>query len=138
MKLLTKDTDYAVRALLALAKDTKGYQSAREIADSNHMPYQFLRTIMQRLIKEGFIVSKQGVNGGLQLVKKPNAIRVSDVMRVFQGDIQLSECMFRGQLCENRKTCVLRHEILRIEKIVNDEFKGITIGSLLKKMGAAK
>ena len=32
-----------------------------------------------------------------------------------QGGVQVSECMFRKQICANRSRCVLRHEIMRIE-----------------------
>jgi DNA-binding IscR family transcriptional regulator len=44
--------------------------------------------------------------------------------------------MFRKQLCSNRANCVLRHEILRIEQMVNREFEGITIGKLLGDLKA--
>ena len=133
MKLLTKNTDYAIRALLVLAKERDSYLSARDISKIQGIPYQFLRRILQKLIKNGLVKSREGGGGGFKINKNPNAIGVIDIIRIFQGNIQFAECMFRKQLCGNRATCVLRKEIKRIEKLVQREFKGIAISKLLKR-----
>ncbi|MGD9402409.1 MAG: Rrf2 family transcriptional regulator [bacterium] len=135
MKLLTKDTDYAVRAIVHLARNPDGYQSSREIAKAEGIPLQFLRAILQRLTKEGLIVSREGVRGGVKLKARPRDVRVSDIIRIFQGDIELSECMFRKKLCSNRSTCVLRARIKSIEEMVNREFEKVTIAKLIDDLG---
>lgn len=136
MKLLTKDTDYAVRAIVYLARNSEGYRSSREIADSEGIPLQFLRRILQTLTKAGLVTSREGVTGGVKLNAKPRDIRVSDVIKIFQGDIELSDCMFRKRLCSQRSTCVLRSRIQSIEKIVNREFEKVTIATLLSDLEA--
>ena len=135
MKLLTKDTDYAVRAIVNLARTTEGYRSTREIALEEGIPLQFLRRILQKLTKAGLVVSREGVRGGAKLNARPRDIRVSDIIRIFQGDIELSECMFRKRLCAQRATCVLRARIKTIEQIVNREFEKVTIATLVKDIG---
>lgn len=134
MKLLTKNTDYAIRALVELAAYKEGYLSSRSIAKKQNIPYQFLRGLMRELIKRNLIESKEGVSGGLKLKKKPAKIRLADVIRIFQGEIELSDCLFQKRICSNRKTCVLRKEIKRIENIVGNEFEKLTISTLVKKM----
>ncbi|UZJ40946.1 Rrf2 family transcriptional regulator [Prosthecochloris sp. SCSIO W1101] len=131
MRVLTKNTDYAVRALLVLGAHEGEYVSARKISQEQGIPYQFLRRILQDLCRHGLVQTKEGVHGGVMLDREPEHIRIKDVIEIFQGKIELSECMFRKQLCSNRANCVLRHEILRIELMVNREFEGITIGKLL-------
>jgi len=49
LKLLTKDTDYAVRAIVNLARNPEGYRSSRMIAVDEGIPLQFLRRILQKL-----------------------------------------------------------------------------------------
>jgi Rrf2 family cysteine metabolism transcriptional repressor len=132
MKLLTKHTDYAVRALLVLAQNKETFVSAREIANEQNIPYQFLRRILQELIKHKLVISKEGSEGGFKINQDPASIKVEEIIRIFQGNIQLSECMFRKKLCDNRSVCVLRKQIQRIEEIVSREFTKITIESLLK------
>lgn len=131
MKLITMHTDYAARALLALARNGDQYLSARRIAERENIPYQFLRRIMGDLINSELIESREGAGGGFRLTADPDAIRIVDLIKIFQGDLSLLECLVRGNPCSNRNTCVLRYEIKRIEKIVRDEFEAITIGSLL-------
>ncbi|MCK5306862.1 MAG: Rrf2 family transcriptional regulator [Candidatus Omnitrophica bacterium] len=134
MKLFTKHTDYAIRALLELAGSKDEFLSARQIAKQQRIPYQFLRQILQGLIKNKLVISKEGSGGGFRIDKDPDLMSIVDIIVIFQGNIQLSDCMFRKKLCANRSNCVLRKQINRIEKLVNEEFKSVTIGSLLKDL----
>ena len=137
MQLLTKHTDYAIRALLTLAQHGDNYLSARRIADEQQIPYQFLRGLLQELVRAGLISSREGAHGGVKLIKDPKTISVREVIALFQGSIELSECMFRKQMCANRSNCVLRHQILKIERMVSAEFDKVTIGSLLHDLKEA-
>ncbi len=135
MKLITKNTDYAVRAVLFLAGRQKEFISSREIARRNEIPLPFLRRILQVLIREGVIDSREGVDGGVRLRRKPEDITLGGLISLFQGEIQLSECMFRKKVCRNRSTCVLRRRIKEMEKKLATEFQKITIKILLKDSG---
>ncbi len=137
MKVLTKNTDYAIRALLALAARKGSYVSAKSIATDQDMPYQFLRGLLQEMIRHGLVVSKEGVRGGFMMEKDPDTISVTQLIEIFQGKVQVSECMFRKQICGNRARCVLRHEIMRIEQVVQSEFEKVTIGKLMRDLEAA-
>ena len=135
MKLLTKETDYATRALLSLAKEYISLKNAKVIAEEENIPYRFLRRILQKLKKEKYIEAKKGLNGGIRLIRDPAEINVKDLIELFQGEIELSSCMFRKKLCGNRKTCVLRKRIKSIEEDVVKGFENITIHDLLKESG---
>ena len=135
MKLLTKNTDYAIRALIELAQKDSEYISSREISKKQDIPYEYLRKILQALISNKYAVSKEGGKGGVKINSKPEKIKVIDIINLFQGEVQFSECVFRKQICQNKPSCVLRKNIKRIEDIVKKEFEGITIGSLLQEQG---
>ena len=138
MKVLNKETDYAVRALISLGMKSDGWVSAKAISDEQAIPYQFLRRILQELIRNGLVESKEGAGGGVRLGKNPAEIGVAAVIEIFQGKVQVSDCMFRKQLCSNRANCVLRHQIMRIERMVNDEFSKVTIGKLIDDLKAVE
>ena len=131
MKLITKETDYALRALLNLARDG-GYMSSRTIAGKEGIPLHFLRRILQSLIKAGVIESKEGASGGVRLKARPADIRLTDIITIFQGRIQFSECIFRKKICTNHATCVIRRRLERIERTVADELGSTTIADLLQ------
>ena len=137
MKVLTKKTDYAIRALLMLGSKRDVYVSAKSISADQDIPYQFLRGLLQELIRHDLVVSKEGAQGGFMMKKEPDEIPIAQLIEVFQGKVQVSECMFRKQICANRARCVLRQEIMRIEEVVNREFDKVTIGKLIRDLDAA-
>ena len=132
MKVLTKNTDYAVRALLELASHDQELVSAKEISEHQKIPYEYLRKILSRLIKEGIVESREGGSGGFRLKAAPSKIRITDLIKIFQGNVQLSECLFRQNICPNRSHCILRKNILKVEKKIIKEFNAITIKKLQK------
>ncbi len=134
MKLLTKETDYAIRAIMSLAGRGDGFVPSRDVSRQEGIPLQFLRRILQTLIKAGFVESREGANGGVTLKADPGSIKIADVIRLSQGNIQLTECMFRKKICSNRKTCVLRKRIKKIENMVTREFEDMTIEDLLRDL----
>lgn len=132
MKLLTKNTDYAVRALMELGQRPDEFLSARHLAEAQDIPYHFLRKLLRVLIGQGVVDSREGGSGGVRLKAAPDQIKVVDVIRMFQGDIQLSACMFRRKICQNRNHCVLRENILKIEETVHRHFASLTIAKLIR------
>ena len=134
MKLLTKQTDYAIRAVLHLARHRNAFVASRTIAKAEDIPLQFLRRTLRALTGAGLVESREGVAGGVRLKAAPGKIKIADLIRLFQGDIQLAECMFRKRICSNRSTCVLRRRIRKIESIVTREFEGMTIRDLLRDL----
>ena len=131
MKLITKETDYALRALLNLAREG-GYLSSREIAGREKIPLHFLRRILQSLIKAGVIESREGAAGGVRLKVRPEKICLTDIIKIFLGRIQFSECVFKKKICTNHATCVIRKRIESIESKVADELGNTTIADLLQ------
>jgi Rrf2 family protein len=135
MKLLTKETDYAIRAAMNLARRGDGFASSRSISTQEKIPLHFLRRILQTLIKGGLVESKEGVAGGFRLRAAADDISIARLIRLFQGNIELSQCMFRRRICSNRKTCVLKKRIAAIESMVEREFEDMTVGDLLRDLG---
>ncbi len=132
MKLITKNTDYATRALLFLARRREEFVSSREIAEREGIPLNFLRRIIQELARERLVETREGARGGARLAVDPGQIGLTRLIRIFQGEVSLVECLFRKQLCPNRSRCVLRARLKKIEALVLDELAGVTVGGLLK------
>lgn len=131
MQLLNKNTDYAVRALIVVAMSDNQWVSSREISAEQEIPLQYVRRILQDLVRGEYLESKEGAQGGVRLNKEPSEISLVDVIKLCQGNVQLSECMFRKKLCPKRAVCVLRRRIGMIEQKVVDEFKDITLKTLI-------
>ncbi len=131
MKLITRNTDYAMRALCYIAKQRKGAVSAGEMVAALKIPRPFLRKILQTLSGEGLLKSTKGWGGGFSLSCPKGKILLTDLIRIFQNTIQLNECVFKKKICPNRGTCVLKKEIDSIERDVFARLRRISIASLV-------
>ena len=132
MKLITRDTDYAVRALCHIACQNERIVSVSELVRKLKIPRPFLRKILQALNKFGILKSYKGSGGGFLLAKPAGKIYLTDLMSIFQGVLEINECIFKKRICPNRGICVLRGKINLIQKRVLSELNSINIASLLK------
>ena len=130
MKLITRDTDYAVRALSYIAQDELRMISAGDLFKKLKIPRPFLRKILQILQKKGILTSCKGKGGGFLLAVPADKIYLVDLIEIFQGPFQLNECLFKKRVCPSRKTCALRKKIRAIEENVVSQIQVITIASL--------
>jgi len=133
MKLITKDTDYAIRILCFLAEKKGQLFSASDLSKRFKMPNAFLRLVLQILNKEHILISYKGKGGGFKLAMPAHRILIIDLIKIFQGPIKLNNCFIKKDLCTDIKNCILRKKIEEIEDYVYNKFKSITIESLLNE-----
>lgn len=131
MKLITRDTDYAIRAITYIAKHKGNRVSVKELVKNLKVPRPFLRKILQILDKKGLLRSYKGKGGGFLLESRPQEIFLLDLIKVFQGRFSLNECFLKKRVCPNTKDCRLRKKIIRIQAYVLKELRKINIAYLL-------
>lgn len=131
MKLITRDTDYAVKSLVFIAKSKKDIVPVSTLVRKLKMPRPFLRRILQELNKNGIVKSYKGLGGGFQLALSPEEIFLTDIIKVFQGPARLNECIFRKKICSDMSSCILRMKIDDIERQVISALNSINISSLM-------
>jgi Rrf2 family protein len=138
MKLITRDTDYAIRALSCIA-GTKGKTvTTSQLEKTLKVPRPFLRKILQILNKKGLLESTKGKSGGFSLAVNPEDISIVDLIKIFQGPFQLSDHILQGEACSYIKVCYLKKNLDNIEKYAMDKLKLITIASLIKQFTMKK
>lgn len=132
MKLITRDTDYAIRGVCFIAKQRNKIVSVSELVKELKIPKPFLRKLLQVLNKKGILRSCRGQGGGFLLAKPAGEIFLSDLIKIFQGPLSINECLFKKMRCPNIKACALKKKIDGIQMYVMEELKSITIASLLR------
>jgi len=83
-------TDYAIRALLALADaqaQDAGPVSAEALAGAQGLPKKFLEAILLDLKRGGLVSSRRGSAGGYQLATGADEIRLGAVVRIVDGPL---------------------------------------------------
>ena len=131
MKLITRDTDYSIRALIYIARNKDRIVSVTELVKELDTPRPFLRKILQLLSTSGVLKSYKGKNGGFELARKPEKICLLDLMEIFQGKFKLSECLFKKKICPNQISCKLRAQLDSLGELVENKIKEITLTTLL-------
>lgn len=131
MKLLTRNTDYAVRALCRLALERDTLFSATDLVKELKIPKPFMRKLLQELHKNGLLESQRGRDGGFRLALAPDEIFIYKIAEIFQGEFALNEHVFRGGPCPEQKRCNLKAKLDEIERKALAEFKSITIASIM-------
>ena len=131
MKLINRDTDYAVKALMHIAQNSKRF-SVSELALKLNIPRPFLRKILQALNKKGILESYKGKSGGFCLAISPDQIFLTDLIRIFQGPVKIKDCIFNQNICPDIKTCPLKKKLDEIEKHLISELQSITLKTLIK------
>lgn len=130
MKLIKRDTDYALRAVSYIGKRGK-LTTVGELVKKLHIPRPFLRKILQILNRHKILVSHKGARGGFIPAKPLNKIFLLDLIRIFQGEFKINECMFKKSLCPNIRICPLRKKIDKIENYAFSQFKNVTLADLV-------
>ncbi len=130
MKLITRNTDYALRALCYISRH-KTVVAVDELVKKLGVPRSFMRKILQRLNKKSILESFKGQGGGFKLKASPEKIYIIDIMHIFQGQVGLNGCFLKKNICPNKGKCVLRKKLRLIEDNVLKQLKKITIASLV-------
>jgi Rrf2 family transcriptional regulator, cysteine metabolism repressor len=84
---ISRRTDYATRALLALALDDGGSMKLEELARRTGAPQSVLEQVMPVMRSAGIVRSERGPAGGYRLNKSPEEITLERVVRLFQGQL---------------------------------------------------
>ena len=136
MLKINRQTDYAVRVVLALAKRGEGIRlSSAEVQQEMLIPKSFMTRIVAQLSRHGLINTHPGRDGGLTLPRPAFAITLKDVVEAFEGPILLSECMqVKGEDdCPFQSSCPVRSKWGRVQLAMLREMASITFEDLVKE-----
>jgi len=106
---LTRQADYAVRAVLHLAQIKNGDRtSTSAVAKDQRIPPSFLAKIVSQLSITGLVHTSRGARGGITLARDPKEITLLEVVEAIDGPIQLNECVGDNGVCTFDNDCPIR------------------------------
>lgn len=131
---VNRQTDYAVRILLALARRPEGTRlSTAAIQEEMLIPPALAGRIVARLASAGLLHTTPGRDGGLSLARPPAQIHLAHVIEAMEGPLCLSECMLpeaAASPCPFAHHCPVRARWGRIERALLDALEAITFAEL--------
>lgn len=106
---ITRQADYAVRAVLYLAQLGPERRAATsQVAQDQQIPPSFLAKIVSQLSVAGLLQTSRGARGGVSLARSPEEISLLEVVEAIDGPILLNECVAGNGVCTFGEGCPMR------------------------------
>lgn len=139
MLRINRQTDYAMRVMLSLAKKPIGTRlSSAKIQREMQIPKAFVSRIVAQLSSNGLLRTYAGRDGGLELPRPAGEISMRDVVEAFEKPVLLSECLKPNgeEDCPFLNTCPVRPKWGRIQEAMLKEMAAINFEDLAKEAAA--
>jgi Rrf2 family protein len=116
---VSKKTDYALRALFAIAELKGESISTKNLSEYTDVPRRFLENIMLEMNNAGWVKSIPGRYGGYVLAKDANDITLGEVIRHFEGMLAMISCVSVSNYepCSQESKCYFRRVFLNIRNL---------------------
>ncbi len=139
--MITRETDYAIRATLYLAKqeDQTRSVSTAELSEEMSIPYRFLRKIVSKLVAAELVESRRGKGGGLSLARSPQDISLMQIIRAVDRDaVTLNRCLSEVERCDRSVYCGIHNELARMQKQLDAGLASVTLACMTKREASLK
>lgn len=131
---INRQTDYAIRVILALAKQgDEALLSTSHIQQEMLIPKALSLRVVAELAKGGFVVTFPGRDGGLKLARPAAQINLRQVVTYFENNFTVSECLHGGDTCPFDHSCPVRCRWARLQALILKELENTTFGELARE-----
>lgn len=135
---ITRQADYAVRAVLHLARINGNQRAATsQVAQEQHIPPSFLAKIISQLSIAGLLHTSRGARGGVTLARDAKEITLLEVIEAIDGPIMLNECVGDSSTCTFDEDCPLRPVWCEAQNELVSRLKGTNFQQLLEQSKVA-
>lgn len=136
---VTTWTEYSLIISLHLAKRGRtgnGPVAARELAEVERLPGDYVEQILLRLRRAGLVESVRGAKGGYFLAREPGSISVRDVMTASEHqtfEVNCDSHPVDAARCSTDSTCSIRPVWHALQQRVDDLLASISLADLMKQ-----
>lgn len=132
--MLSKASQYAIKALLFLSANQKGGNrlSVKDIALAIDSPPAFTSKILQQLVSAKIITSVKGSGGGFEIAEsKVKSTKVITVLHAIEGNHFSSGCFLGLPDCSEKNPCPVHKLYAPLREKMNQGLYNVTLAELL-------
>ena len=132
MKLSTRSR-YGARILVDLARhDNQGPVQIGEISKRQDISVKYLEQLIRPLKQAKLVESVRGPKGGHMLAKNPEKITLGQIVRLFEGQSDLVECVSNPETCNMADDCQVRLAWKDATRVLYEKLDSTTIADLME------
>ena len=132
MKLSTRSR-YGTRILVDLARhNDQGPIQIGEISKRQDISVKYLEQLIRPLKQASMVTSVRGPKGGHMLAKEPEDITLGQIVRLFEGQTELVECISNPEQCNMSDDCQVRLAWKEATRVLYEKLDSTTISDLMK------
>jgi Rrf2 family protein len=124
---LSRRGDYAVRAMVALARLNSAQITGATLAKTTGIPPAFVAQVMGGLVRAGLVAATRGRRGGYRLAQAPESVSLRTVVESVEGDSRRQTCVLRGGPCRRDGTCDVHDAFFRAQEALFDSLEGVSL-----------
>jgi Rrf2 family protein len=133
MKLSTRSR-YGARILVDLARhNDQGPVQIGEISKRQDISVKYLEQLIRPLKQASMVTSVRGPKGGHMLAKNPEDITLGQIVRLFEGQSELVECISNPEQCNKSDDCQVRLAWKDATRVLYEKLDSTTIFDLMNK-----
>lgn len=131
MKLSTKSR-YGARIMadLAFYANERPVQVS-EISKRQSITVKYVEQLLRPLKKAGYISSVRGAKGGYVISKNPKEITLAQIVRLFESQKDIIECINQPKTCDMSVECQIRMAWELVNKAFYQSLESITIDDIV-------
>lgn len=95
---LTRQSNYAIRALVYCAVNEPGLSRVADIARAHGISELFLFKLIKPLVENGLLKTVRGRHGGIKLGRAAEDITLLDTIRLTEENFAMAECFEGGDV----------------------------------------
>lgn len=129
---LSRRGDYAVRAMLALARLQSGQMTGAKLAATTGIPHAFVPQVMGALVRAGLVATRRGRLGGYRLPLAPDQVSLRTIVEAVEGDSRRQTCVLRGGDCGDCGTCDVHDAFFQAQEALFDSLAGVSLADVTR------
>jgi len=131
--MFSKTGEYALRAVAAIARvDEDRPVLAKEIAKNGDIPSKYLSKVLRDLVRAGILSSSRGIGGGFRLRRRPESLRLIEVIRPFEDVLASRRCPFGNARCSDEKPCTMHEQWKPVKESFEHLLERTTISEIIQ------
>ncbi|MDA7729355.1 Rrf2 family transcriptional regulator [uncultured Wocania sp.] len=135
--MFSKSCEYGLRSIIYIAQQSAqdSKVSLATISEAVNSPQAFTAKVLQQLTRNNIIKSIKGPYGGFVIEsEKMDTIKLSDVVKILDGDSIYTSCGLGLNICDENSPCPLHYKFVEVRNQLKELLETTTLSMLVHDM----